>query len=253
MAGVKNVEAWEDSIKNLTSSLLTKPDLEEKVFSILKCSYDKLDEVPKKCFLYCALYPEDYEILVSDLINKWMWEKFLCKDMTMCVQDIRRHVKMHDMIRDMALWLLPKDHDNMELVKRISITNDWESQKSIDLANVTTFVLLKEIHHQLEDIKYMKRLKVLELHVNEQEFVDIGGLTSLEYLSFDTLHGLVGPEFWINLQSLTNLKFLSFQATLSDSYLSGLEIPLGVLSSLQQLRVFRLGKFFMSPLEEEEF
>ncbi|KAI9107752.1 hypothetical protein K1719_021088 [Acacia pycnantha] len=276
MAGVKNVEAWEDSIKNLTSSLLTKPDLEEKVFSILKYSYDKLDEVPKQCFLYCALYPEDYEILVSDLINKWMWEKFLCKDMTMCVQDIRRHgesvieklklscllesfdddfftyrtVKMHDMIRDMALWLLPKDHDNMELVKRISITNDWESQKSIDLANVTTFVLLKEIQHQLEDIKYMKRLKVLELHVNEQEFVDIGGLTSLESLSFDTLHGLVGPEFWINLRSLTNLKFLSFQATLSDSYLSGLEIPLGVLSSLQQLRVFRLGKFFMSPLEE---
>ncbi|KAI9107495.1 hypothetical protein K1719_021532 [Acacia pycnantha] len=275
MAGV-SVEVWEDSMKNLTSSSWTALDLETKVFSILKYSYDKLDAVQKRCFLYCALYPEDYEILVSDLIDKWMWEKFLCKDMTMSVQDICGHgesiieklklscllesveddffisrtIKMHDMIRDMALWLLREDHDDMELVKRISITNDWESQKSIDPTNVTTLVLLKEIQHQLEDIKYMKRLKVLELHVIGQEFVDIGGLTSLEYLSFHIMDGFPEAELWVNLQSLTNLKFLSFQATLSDSCFSGSEIPLGVLSSLQQLRVFRLLGILISPLKE---
>ncbi|KAI9107892.1 hypothetical protein K1719_021228 [Acacia pycnantha] len=274
MAGVKSVEAWEHSIKNLTSSLLTAPDLEKKVYSMLKYSYDKLDAVHKQCFLYCALYPEDYEILVSDLIDKWMWEKFLCKDMTMSVEDIRGHgeavieklklscllesieddffvsrtVKMHDMIRDMALWLLPKDPDNMELVKRISITIDWESQKSIDPTNVTTLVLLKKIR-QLEDIKYMKRLKVLELHVSVGGFVDIGGLTSLEYLSFQFMN-ITKPEFWKNVQSLTNLKFLRYK-TGPFILEPRPEILSRVLSSLQQLRVINVAPIFhISGLEE---
>ncbi|KAI9107802.1 hypothetical protein K1719_021138 [Acacia pycnantha] len=274
MAGVKSVEAWEHSIKNLTSSLLTAPDLEKEVFSILKYSYDKLHAVQKRCFLYCALYPEDYEILVFDLIDKWMWEKFLCKDMTMSVQDMRGHgesvikklklscllesveddffvsrtVQMHDMIRDMALWLLPKDPDNMELGKRISITDDWKSQKSIDPTNVTTLVM-KGIFSQLEGNIYMERLKVLELHFIVPTFVDIGGLTSLEYLFFHhVLGGYLMPEqVWVNLQSLTNLKFLSFQSK-NDQMIWN--ISLGVLSSLQQLRVFRFTDILISGLEE---
>ncbi|KAI9107447.1 hypothetical protein K1719_021484 [Acacia pycnantha] len=144
---------------------------------------------------------------------------------------------MHDMIRDMALWLLPQDHDNMELVKRILITNDWESQRSIDLANVTTLVLLEGIHYQLEDIKYMERLKVLELRVSVVAFVDIGDLISLEK-----------TKFFINLKSLTNLKFLSIQY-MSFGFMDW-EIPLGVLSTLQQLRVFRLRDVMISRLEE---
>ncbi|KAI9107832.1 hypothetical protein K1719_021168 [Acacia pycnantha] len=231
MAGVKSVEAWEHSIKNLTRSLLTAPDLEKKVYSILKYSYDKLDAVQNRCFLYYASYPEDYEILVSDLIDKWMWEKFLCTDMTMSVQDIHgqgesvieklkfscllesieddffvsRTVKMHDMIRDMALWLLPQDHDNMELVKRILITNDWESQRSIDLANVTTLVLLEGIHYQLEDIKYMERLKVLELQVSAVKFVDIGVDTAFVDIGVDTAF----VDFGIDMGGLISLEYLS--------------------------------------------
>ncbi|KAI9107887.1 hypothetical protein K1719_021223 [Acacia pycnantha] len=257
MAGVKSVEAWEHSIKNLPSSSWTGPHLEEKVFSVLKYSYDKLDAIQKRCLLYFALYPEDYEIRVSDLIDKWMGEKFLCKDMTMSVEDIRGHVKMHDVIRDMALWLLQEDHDNIELVKRILITNDWESQKSIDPTNVTTLVLLKETRLREtrrlpEDIKYIKRLKILELYVVGPKFLDIGGLTSLEYLSFYFKDSFVVPELWINLQSLSNLKFLIFQTSGYNIFaIEGWEIPLGVLSSLQQLKVFRLPfGFFISELEE---
>ncbi|KAI9107911.1 hypothetical protein K1719_021247 [Acacia pycnantha] len=275
MAGVKSVEAWEHSINNLTSSLLTKPDLEEKVFSILKYSYDKLDEVEKRCFLYCALYPEDYEIQVSNLIDKWMWEKFLCKEMTMSVQDmcghgetvieklklscllesieddffVSRTVKMHDMIRDMAMWLLPQDHDNMELGKRILITNGLESQKNTNLTNVTTLVLLEGRYYQLKDIKYLERLKVLELRrVSAVAFVDMGGLISLEYLSLHINSRSPVTKYFINLKSLTNLKFLSIQYMLYDFMDWG--IPLGVLSTLQQLRVFRLARMLIRPLEE---
>ncbi|KAI9107833.1 hypothetical protein K1719_021169 [Acacia pycnantha] len=190
------------------------------------------NEELNKLFMDCTDLETKIMRFEFDLIDKWMWEEFLCKDMTMSVQDIRGH-----------------DHDNMELVKRISITDDWESQKSIDPTNVTTLVLLKEIQRQLEDIKYMKRLKVLELHVSGQEFGDIGGLTSLEYLYFHIIDGFPEAKFWINLQSLTNLKFLSIQYT-NYGVIKEWEILLGVLSSLQQLRVFRLASMLISPLEE---
>ncbi|XP_028775884.1 probable disease resistance protein At1g52660 [Neltuma alba] len=257
MAGVKSAEAWEHSIKNLTSSSLTAPDLEKKVFSVLKFSYDRLDEVQKRCFLYCALYPEDCEIRVLNLIDKWMLEKFLCKDMTKSVQDMYGHgesiieklklscllesveddlsmfrtVKMHDMIRDMALWIA-HDQENMEFMQRISIMNYWESQKIRDPPNATTVVLLK-INDVLclEDIKYMKRLKVLDIQVRGRLFGDIRGLVSLEYLSVVTTH-ILEAEFLNNLRYLTNLKFLSLEA-----FNTRCPFLLGVLSSLPRLRV----------------
>ncbi|XP_028771739.1 disease resistance protein SUMM2-like [Neltuma alba] len=258
MAGVKSVEAWEHSIKNLTSSSLTAPDLEKKVFSVLKFSYDRLDEVQKRCFLYCALYPEDCEIRVLKLIDRWMLEKFLCKDMTESVQDMYGHgesiieklklsclletvkddifmlrtVKMHDMIRDMALWIA-RDQDNMKFMQRISIMNNWELGKIRDPPNATTVVLSNRsgVTH-LEDIKHMKRLKVLDIRVTGPLLGDIGGLVSLEYLSVFTYESF-DAEFVNNLQYLTNLKLLSL-----DAYVKS--FPLGVLSSLQQLRVVRL-------------
>ncbi|XP_028775877.1 probable disease resistance protein At5g63020 [Neltuma alba] len=257
MAGVKSVEAWEHSTKNLTSSSLTAPDLEKKVFSVLKFSYDRLDEVQKRCFLYCALYPEDCEIRVLHLIDRWMLEKFLYKDMTKSVQDMYGHgesiiekfkllcllesgeddlymdrtIKMHDMIRDMALWIA-HDQENVEFMQRVSIMNYWESQKIRDPPNATTVVLLKRNHaSHLEDIKYMKRLKVLDIKVRGTSFSNIGGLVSLEYLSVFT--DILKPEFLNNLRYLTNLKLLSLHAYTRS-------FPLGVLSSLQQLRVVRL-------------
>ncbi|KAK4252826.1 hypothetical protein QN277_010973 [Acacia crassicarpa] len=50
MAGVESIEAWEGSKISLTSSLWIAPDLETKVFSILKLSYDRLPDDTHKNF-----------------------------------------------------------------------------------------------------------------------------------------------------------------------------------------------------------
>ncbi|XP_028771725.1 probable disease resistance protein At1g61190 [Neltuma alba] len=90
MAGVEDVNVWECSKNKLTSSPWTNTDFETKIFSILKLSYDQLpDDTHRNCFLYCALYPEDYEIRVTDIIDKWIGEGFICRDMTKSIQDIR--------------------------------------------------------------------------------------------------------------------------------------------------------------------
>ena len=55
------VQEWEHAIDVLTRSAADFSDMENKILPILKYSYDSLvDENIKSCFLYCALFPEDY-------------------------------------------------------------------------------------------------------------------------------------------------------------------------------------------------
>ncbi|KAL4322868.1 disease resistance protein RPP13-like [Arachis ipaensis] len=47
------------------------------VMDILKLSYDSLPQKLKSCFLYFAIYPEDYEIPARNLIQLWVAEGFI--------------------------------------------------------------------------------------------------------------------------------------------------------------------------------
>ena len=49
----------------------------EEVLNLLKFSFDRIkDECHKECLLYCALYLEDYDIEVDELIEYWVGEGF---------------------------------------------------------------------------------------------------------------------------------------------------------------------------------
>ncbi|KAI9085211.1 hypothetical protein K1719_032844 [Acacia pycnantha] len=279
MAGVKSMEAWKSSKRNLLESSWIASDLETNVFSILKFSYDRLpDEAHKSCFLYCALFPEDYRISVFDLTDKWIGEGLLYRNMTKSIQDMRddcesilaklklsclleisvedRVVMVHDMLRDMALWLAcDKDkrikkvlvqgdarvvsHDDVEMwniVERISIMggDQWHVPPATCPNLKTLLVRECEIIKGLQNIRYMRRLKCLELRVSGilNLPVEVGDLALLEYLS---LHGEIieAHKFPMELKKLRNLKF--FELKISGGYAS---IPLGVISCLHQLRVF---------------
>ena len=48
------------------------------VYLLLKFSYDSLkNDTIKTCFLYLAVFQEDYEIMNDDLINLWIGEGFI--------------------------------------------------------------------------------------------------------------------------------------------------------------------------------
>ncbi|KAI9099635.1 hypothetical protein K1719_024640 [Acacia pycnantha] len=302
MAGVKRVDAWEHSINNLTHSSMAASNLETEVFSVLKFSYDRLpDETHKKCFLYCALYPEDDDIEEYDLIGKWMGEGFLDIDGMKSVHDMHCHggsiieklklscllenvehefsfrplVKMHDVMRDMALWIA-RDQDrnkkkiivqedaraisqanveNWEMVERISILNADESW--IQIKSWTSLrTLLLEFNFNcaingLQNIQYASQLKALGLKSEEIVSAEgIGGLNLLEYLSLEVSTLTNASDLWRELKNLKNLKF--FHLFVYDD--RGVIIPLGLVSNLHQLKVFR---FHVAEVrdekEEEEF
>ncbi|PIA24746.1 hypothetical protein AQUCO_48800001v1, partial [Aquilegia coerulea] len=129
MRGKVDIQDWKGSLTDLQERTSLFNDMEAKVIERLKFSYNHLDKISQNCFLYCALYPEDWEIKEYELINYWIIEgliqgrssedeidcgyrilnilKSCCmleelyKDKTR--RGLRKYVKMHDLIRDMAL------------------------------------------------------------------------------------------------------------------------------------------------------
>ncbi|XP_061358693.1 probable disease resistance protein At5g63020 [Gastrolobium bilobum] len=283
MAGVDSVESWRQAIGDLTSSSWIGPDLEKKVFCVLKFSYERLpDETHKNCFRYCALYPEDYEVSVDDLIDRWIAEGFLGKgkakkgiyDMYEEGKDIIARlklscllegiedydtwwfaIKMHDMIRDMAIWLARDEDGNedkvvvqgevlamsevdperLNVVERISIIDGSGSGsgswKVPACPNLLTMCVRGNVEvTDYSNLESMTRLKVLDIE-HQHLPIEIGKLINLEFLYLSDIRT---RDMWtIDLKNLKKLRFLLVQYARPGIILEGIE-------SLEQLKVCRL-------------
>ncbi|KAL3820458.1 hypothetical protein ACJIZ3_006363 [Penstemon smallii] len=154
MRGVTNIHVWNNTLTELNS--LSQGDWEDSVFVVLKYSFDRLypkynreDNIRngytnlQLCFLYCSLYPEDYKIDKGILISKFISEKFidqrkrrgeeydlghamLDKLVNLCLLESTRlrngseAVKMHDLVRNMALKIT-RDNPKFKVLARLSL------------------------------------------------------------------------------------------------------------------------------------
>ncbi|KAL0429183.1 UNVERIFIED_CONTAM: Disease resistance protein [Sesamum radiatum] len=120
------VELWKDALNTLCrSEPLIRGRIEDKVYNPIKWSYDVLpNECIKSCFLFCCLFPEDFEINVKELVRYWLAEGLLeghhdieevmdrgmtiieiLKDGSLLEQVYPSTVKLHDVIRDVSVWI----------------------------------------------------------------------------------------------------------------------------------------------------
>ncbi|KAK4576317.1 hypothetical protein RGQ29_027041 [Quercus rubra] len=132
------VELWKNALTELKRSVPTE-DIEKKVFERLKWSYDSLEgNNIKSCFLYCSLFPEDFSIEISELVNYWKAEGLIdegqnyedsvnrgialienLKDSCLLEDGGREGtVKMHDVVRDVAIWIASSFEDNCKSLVR---------------------------------------------------------------------------------------------------------------------------------------
>ncbi|XP_009138198.1 LOW QUALITY PROTEIN: probable disease resistance protein At1g61190 [Brassica rapa] len=247
------VEEWEHANYVLTRSAAEFSDMENKILPILKYSYDNLaDEHIKSCFLYCALFPEDYEIVKESLIECWICEGFVGeyqvlkravnKGYELLCTLIRANlltefgtikVGMHDVIREMALWIasdLGKQKESFVVQAGVGLhdvpkVKDWGAVRRMSLignhikditqpismcSQLTTLLLQKNGLDYLsgEFIQSMQKLVVLDLSRNDI----IGGLpeqiselTSLQYLDVSYTNIRQLPASFRGLKKLTHL------------------------------------------------
>ncbi|ESR40454.1 hypothetical protein CICLE_v10027590mg, partial [Citrus x clementina] len=269
MASKEYPEEWKEAIEILSESASKFEGMEKKVLSILKFSYDSLpkDEL-RSCLLYCCLFPEDSEILKTELIEYWKSEGFVDSSsgwgvlgalVRACLlEEAGDHVKMHDMIRDMALWIANEveEEENFLVRAGVGLTDapkieEWEGVKRISLMQnkiqsitqiptcprLQTLLLasnrIKEITESF--FQSLPSLRVLSLRRNRSLTelpVGISSLVSLHHLDLSSTKVRGLPQ---ELKALVNLRYLNLEFTREMC-----KIPEQLISSFSKLQVLRM-------------
>jgi Leucine-rich repeat (LRR) protein len=282
---------WEQAVVLLKQARIYDVELPSSqchVFNRLRFSYDSLkNETLKQCFLHCSLWPEDSLICKNELVEFWMGLGLINEsDINMAYINgycnIRRlravclleetddddKIKMHDVIRDMALWISsnqgvekyrwlvhggPYEKDHVMKVQhdteKLSLTlpnNSFTPPKEVSFSisgsstKLSTLLLTK---HHLTDSKTFRlqlfgELKVLDLSGNSFKYfpVEICTLVHLQFLNLSDNYCLEAT-FPRELETLINLKYLLLRRSLQCT------IPVGVLSKLKALRVFDINRY----------
>ncbi|KAK8630002.1 hypothetical protein V6N13_078816 [Hibiscus sabdariffa] len=233
LKGEDDPRIWKNALNELKRRIGVVEGVETEVIERLKFSFDHLKDMKVKlCFLYCALYPEDFEIRKDELIECWIDEGFIDEMDTRQEMKDRGHailkkledncllenaigqlewpcVKMHDAVRDMALSITSMPNLS---VLNLSFTNIESLPDSIsELKNLTALLLggCQELRH-LPCLSKLQGLKKLDLKWTDIEEV---------------------PE---GMDMLINLRYLDLQVfTLND-------IPAGLLSKFCRLQHLKI-------------
>ncbi|KAG6636324.1 hypothetical protein CIPAW_11G103500 [Carya illinoinensis] len=142
MRGKTMVKLWKHALNELQRSVPCTGGVEDRLFKPLKWSYDSLEgKNIKPCFLYCSLFPEDFSIEIGELVRYWLAEGLIdehenseysvnrgialienLKDSCLLEDGAREGtVKMHDVVRDVAIWIASSAEDGHKSLVRSGI------------------------------------------------------------------------------------------------------------------------------------
>ncbi|KAA8535662.1 hypothetical protein F0562_030665 [Nyssa sinensis] len=253
MTGGDGIRSWENALHELRESISGSIDMEGRVFKVLKSSYERLKNTTfQQCFLYCAFFPEDYNIPKVELIVHWIAEGLLDDRKTwkqkydlghsilkrlenVCLLESGQDnnngicVKMHDVIRDMALNIAKENDHGVFKVKsgpRLLNPNANELEWSQHLERVCLHEDVMEDHLSctITTSPQCPKLVTLMLQFNQNVpeipdhfFAQMGSLRVLD-LSYMTLLKRL-PN---SISSLTTLRGLLLDSCLNLEYVPSL-------------------------------
>ncbi|TYH21405.1 hypothetical protein ES288_A04G041500v1 [Gossypium darwinii] len=282
MKGVHDPLRWRNALNRL-----------KKRRDVLKISYDHLEKPDKSCFLHSALYPGDYGIPKEEIIEYWIEglpdemesrEEMNSREETKskgnaCLERIldssllqgtngKNIVMMREIVRGMALSLIPKDRRFFVKagMKLNELPNELELEEAVDMEKVSlmenfiskippkmspkskklTTLLLSG--NSLEEIpeaffRHMHALKYLDLSRNpiKKELPSLSKLVDLKKLNLEKTRIKEVPQ---GMECLVKLWYLNLR------FISCLEeIPRGLLPNLQGLQHLAIHPTLSRPEE----
>ncbi|KAK3428144.1 hypothetical protein EUGRSUZ_F04256 [Eucalyptus grandis] len=294
MVGRENPNEWKHTLTTLRNNPYKLSGMVEEVYHILEFSYINLnDSTDQLCFLYCCLYPEDYHIGSRDLIELWIGEgllgdtndvynmrekgEYILGSLKMaCLLESghdddneREYVKMHDVIRDMAIWIARDQGQRENKLLVIEKEEDMSAKRISKWGEAEKVSIWGKWIHNIDQAppkcSHLKTLIIRETNVREvpRGFFEsmaaclmvfdlsnnnnitsfpegICNLISLQYLNLSNTRIKELPK---EISNLTRLQWL-----LLDHMTRHILIPTGAITSLP-LNVF---SSWGSSLENEE-
>jgi len=231
--------------KVISKSTVYTSKLPSELSGALYLSYDELPRHLKQCFLYCALYPEDFSMHRDDLVRFWVAEGFVEEQEEQLLEDtaeeyyyelIYRNLlqpdpffadyskcKMHDLLRKLAQHLSGPDTfcgDQKSLearslykVRRVSVVAGKEllispsvQKEQIGVRTLITKCNALKVDHTV----FRKLIKIRVLDLTGAILLSIpdciGGLIHLRSLDLNGTDISYLPE---SIGSLVNLQILN--------------------------------------------
>ncbi|PIA30428.1 hypothetical protein AQUCO_05500002v1 [Aquilegia coerulea] len=288
MASKKTRKEWEHAISVLNSSAAEFPGMGDDVLPLLKFSYDSLpNDTVKLCFLFCSLYPTHYQINIPKLIEQWIGEGNMdrndnfdkaskkgqyiigiLKSACLLEEDnapmevygdyFGNVVKMHDVLREMALWIAcecGREKDKYFVKAGVGLMEAPEARKWPKMAEKIS--LFGNNITQLENIPECSNLSTLLVSHNERlEHIHNDFFLSMPVLRFLDLSNTGISKVPTSICELFELEFLNLSFSQITSlpyemrnltklkYLSLREIhcklPRGIISNLLNLEFLEL-------------
>ncbi|KAG9445363.1 hypothetical protein H6P81_016703 [Aristolochia fimbriata] len=261
---------WRDALSRLKSSEPTQLDgIISQVITSIEFSYDHLrDQGMKFCFLFCSLFPEDYEINLDDLRIFGISEGFLdvrgkCLDAKVQLMayikrlkncslllegDTRNHVKMHDVVRLTALSIASKEGQGFIEKTRLGLKH-WPRLDNEEECKRLSLIQNYYIE-ALPDSSNFPQLRTLLLkgcfgirHIPNNFFVGMHALVNLD------LSGAVDKlDYWPqSISSLTNLRSLILG---TSNFIFNIPFfNIDDLSKLKNLEVLKISGEVSIPVE----
>ncbi|KAL0732715.1 hypothetical protein Bca4012_008924 [Brassica carinata] len=288
MSCKRAIQEWHHAIQILDTNAADISGMDDQILPILKFSYDNLkgDQI-KSCFQYCSLFPEDHLIEKEKLIDYWICEGFINENedrertvnqgyeiigtlVRACLLleegSNKSKVKMHDVVREMALWISSDLGKNREkcivragvglcdvpevkqwnAVEKMSLmTNKIEKISGRPTCPKLTTLFLQGNKSLLtiggEFFKRMPKLVVLDLSQNsglDGLPEEISGLVSLKYLDLSGTAISILPVCLLKFKKLMHL-YLDDMANLQS---------IDGISKLPSLRILSLlSNYILDP------
>ncbi|KAF9597825.1 hypothetical protein IFM89_021910 [Coptis chinensis] len=225
------IAVWEDTLARLQKSISEKM---KPVNPFIRLSYDFLqDETTKLCFLFCCMFPEDFEIPTDVLFGYMMGEK-LIRDVDTFDEARNRLQATVEKLTSAGLLLKLNDRFTMmhDVVRDVAVSIACEQRNEFIVKVKMSFDEWPDM--ELEKCKRLSLMdtEIIRYHVPSQ--IKAPNLLTLSLNSFNDLHEIPSNFF----QEMTNLLTLD----LSNTKIRSLPASLSSLTNLCTLHVNKCSK-----------
>jgi Leucine-rich repeat (LRR) protein len=244
----KNPETEWSSFKNNELSKISQN--ENDILPTLKLSYDHLPSHLKHCFAYCSLFPKDYMIYKSTLIQLWMAQGFIkLSDQNRCLEDVGHEYfmdllwrsffqeaemdkfgdiiecKIHDLMHDLAISVAGS---------LITILDDKETSIDEKTSQVSVAYHISSSSSQVSTLLCEATRMRTFLCLSNKNFIDCDAtFSNSKFLRVLDLH----LNTLQNLSSIGKLKHLRYLNLSENSEIKKLPDSITRLQNLQTLKL----------------
>ncbi|MED6208759.1 hypothetical protein PIB30_048316 [Stylosanthes scabra] len=264
LRGNSDVKYWNHLLKSEIWGLSDDGIKGINVAPALRISYYFLPSYLKQCFVYCSLYPKDYEFSKDELILLWMAENFLQPKGKKTMEEVgneyfdeliarsffqphstrQKIFVMHDLVHDLAMIFAGEFYYRAEDLEKADEIDSKTHHLSHNATGNYPISKLLAVCDRVKDTRTFLEINLkqwIPFNMENAPCILLSKLLHLRALSFTSFPLESLPD---SIGGLIHLRYLD----LSETYIVTLPESLGELYNLQTLKLVRCSNLKMLPV-----